>query len=137
MTDAVTESRPRDPTGAARQARFRERRRRLTVTAEQATVTPNQRNGPTMITTVEMCALAGRLTSDNVTEADLQLAGRLILMLVRRLPADASLDVTMQSTIPDKEPRIAQRTAAAGARPGARRRRRRRLESSKTDSRRR
>ena len=74
MTDTVTESRPRDPTGAARQARFRERRRRLTVTAEQATVTPNQRNGPTMIITVEMCALAGRLTSDDLTQANTRLA---------------------------------------------------------------
>ena len=97
MTDTDREPRPRDPTGAERQARFRERRRRLTVTAERATVTPNQRNGPTMIDTVEMCALAGRLTSDDVTDADLQLAGQLILMLVQRLPADASLDVSMVS----------------------------------------
>ena len=110
-----------DPTGAARQARFRERRRELTVTAEQATVTPNERNGLTMITTVEMCALAGRLTSDDVTDIELQLAGGLILMLVQRLPADASLDVTMLSAISGKEPRTAERTAAAGARPRARR----------------
>ena len=59
---------------------------------KQPAVTPKQRNGVT-IGTVEMCALAGRLNVGDVTPAELQLAIRLLLMLVRRLPADAALDV--------------------------------------------
>jgi hypothetical protein len=89
VADAVTElRRPRDTTGAARQRRFRERRRQPTVTDNQAGVTPNR-----YAITIEMCALSGRLSSGSVTDDDLELAGRLILHLVRRLPEGAVLDL--------------------------------------------
>jgi hypothetical protein len=45
------------------------------------------------ISTIDMCALASRVTTDRVTIEDLQLAERLIMELVRRLPADSALNV--------------------------------------------
>jgi hypothetical protein len=75
---SVTPLRPKDPTGAARQRRYRQRRREA--------VTAIGNGG---IDTVAVCALAGRLSAGQATRTDMEAAGRLIAELVCLLPATA------------------------------------------------
>jgi hypothetical protein len=89
VVNTVTALRPKDPTAAERQRRSRARRRQPTVTPARDTSTHSRDT----IGTVQMAALAGRLSRGDVTPDDLELAGRLILMLVQRLPEGAVLDV--------------------------------------------
>jgi len=50
------------------------------------------------ISTPEMCGLAGRLSSGRVTLADLQLAEKLIMALVNRLPPDSTIDIGIKDS---------------------------------------
>jgi hypothetical protein len=84
MNASVTVLRPKDRTAAERSKRYRRKRKVVTAATAQNSVT---------VTTVEMCALAGRLGAGRVTAEDLRVAERLILALVHRLPADSTLDV--------------------------------------------
>ena len=49
--------------------------------------------GGTAITTIAMCTLAARLGDGRASRDDLQLAERLIMALVDRLPADSAIDI--------------------------------------------
>jgi hypothetical protein len=85
----VTAFRLKDVTGAIRARRYRERRK-LNETNTAVTVDARSRHA---ITTAQMCALAARLSDGRASRDDLQLADRLIMALVDRLPPDSILEL--------------------------------------------
>jgi len=82
MSEAVTLLRPRrkDPTAALRVRRYRAKKR-------------NESKPVFTVSTVDMCRLAGRVGAGTATAAELQLAERLIMALVHRLPADSTIKI--------------------------------------------
>jgi hypothetical protein len=88
VTDNIT-LRRHDVTGALRSRRYRAKKNgnetNASVTVDAA--------GVTAVSTPEMCALAARLGDGHASRDDMQLAERLIMALVDRLPADSRLDI--------------------------------------------
>ena len=95
----VTVLRHRAKTSAERMRRLRERRRSepdvtvTPVTVTDAPVTNSVTPAVTSLDTVTMCGLAGRVGSGAASPSELELAGRLIVALVRRLPAGAVIEI--------------------------------------------
>jgi hypothetical protein len=75
-----------DPTNALRSRRWRQRQK---ANAANGSAT----DGATVVTTIQMCALAARVGAGLATSAELDLAERLIMALVNRLPADSTIDI--------------------------------------------
>jgi hypothetical protein len=84
----VTALRVTDPTNALRSRRWRERKKRGNIRPDATVDAPG-----VTVSTIEMCALASRLRDGRATPGDLQMAERLIMQLVYRLPADSAIDV--------------------------------------------
>jgi hypothetical protein len=102
MDDNVTKLRPSpapageasrkpDPTNAERQRRYKERRKAGNGGNGSAVTLPVTL-APT-VTTAQMCALASRLAAGAATAADLQMADRLLMELVARLPPDSAVEL--------------------------------------------
>ena len=93
----VTALRIKDVTGALRARRYRQRKNgsktNAGVTVDAHAVTVITKVATTAISTPEMCALAARIGDGRASREDLQLAERLIMALVDRLPPDMSIDI--------------------------------------------
>jgi hypothetical protein len=93
----VTALRIKDVTGALRARRYRERKNanktNASVTVDAHAVTAITTVATTAISTPEMCAFAARLGDGRASREDLQLAERLIMELVDRLPPDSTIEI--------------------------------------------
>jgi hypothetical protein len=78
-------------TNADRQRRFRERRRSTVTSVTQSPVTAVT-PPVTPLTTAAIAELAGRVSAGRASPADLELAGRLLLMLIRTRTARAVIN---------------------------------------------
>jgi hypothetical protein len=81
----------KDVTAPLRSRRYR-RKKNGNETKTNVTVRARAR---VTVSTPEMCALAARLGDGRATPGDLQLAERLIMALVDRLPPDSTLNVPL------------------------------------------
>jgi hypothetical protein len=87
---AVT-ARKKDPTSDLRVRRHRAKQK---LNGGKAVLTVARR-GAQAISTPEMCSLAARVGDGRATPGDLQMAERLIMALVDRLPPDSTLNVPL------------------------------------------
>jgi len=69
----------RDVTAPLRSRRYRRKQKEI--------------NASVTVSTVEMCGLAARLESGRATAEDIGMAGRLVLALVKLLPADSAIEL--------------------------------------------
>jgi hypothetical protein len=87
---AATALRPtKDVTAPLRSRRYR---RKKNGKETKANVTAARDRGR-VITTIEMCSLAARLSDGRAIPADLELAERVIMTFVDRLPPDSAIEV--------------------------------------------
>ena len=89
MTVTTLQLKPKDVTAASRARRYREKKNGREINAS-VTV---RRDRAVTVSTIEMCALAARLGGNCVTVDDLQLAERIIMTFVDKLPPDSIICV--------------------------------------------
>src|SRR5262249_29220868 len=80
----------KDVTAALRARRYRRSKKTKDINSG-VTV---EDDGGRVVNAVEMCELAGRIVTDRATDDDREMAGRLILELVRRLPECVAVTVS-------------------------------------------
>jgi hypothetical protein len=90
MSTTTTILRAKDVTAPLRSRRYR-RKKNGNETKTNVTVRARAR---VTVSTPEMCALAARLSDGRASPGDLQLAERVIMALVDRLPPDSAIEVT-------------------------------------------
>ena len=82
-----------DVTGALRSRRYRHRKNGNEIKPDVTVEPVFDVATVTVISTPEMCSLAARIGDGRASHKDLQLAERLIMQLVDRLPADSTIEV--------------------------------------------
>lgn len=97
---SVTERTAKDVTAALRARRYRERKNGK---ENNASVTVEQVDSVT-ISTAEMCGLASRLSDGRASRDDLQLADKVIMAFVMRLPPDSVVEIGTNEIPAETEP---------------------------------
>lgn len=96
----TTQPRPRDPTGAARQKRYRDKRRRNAILGKalennKAVVTEDGTRLTITLDPDDLDHLASRIASGPVTRSERYIVTQIILQFMFGLPEDTSVSISM------------------------------------------